>query len=310
METMLQCMEDLYEMKHTNISIVFVLIMVSVFLVMNQKIDTVAAITKLQIQYNNAIDNAVADALNQIVDEDSLLSTSIDFATVTDSFFRYLAWNLGLEAESRKGRTLSNYVPVIVYIVQDGLYIAYQKLDEDEGSVRDEHVSEDNASDNQVVEQSKHWNVGEWNTSIDISERIPFEQRIDAYLIQYTLTDYVRVINIQTKEHMEGYYGDLIDIFPELFPSTKEEFDRDRRLVIINCLTKIMNEYIEKHNKIAKHYGITYQFSLPYIEMEEWYRTVDDISMLVLFQGYPYGNETLGYYNRMALGGARVRKVK
>ena len=298
-------MEDLYEMKHTNISILFVLIMVSVFLVLNQKIDTVAAITKLQIKYNNAIDNAVADALYQIVDEDSIASTSIDFANVTDSFLRYLAWNLGLEAESPKGKTLSNYVPIIAFIVQDGLYLAYQKLDE----------GEESASDNygvvkQANEQSQFWNVGEWNTSIDITDRIPFEQRADAYLIQYTLTDYVRIINIQSNDKMEGYYGDLIKLFPEILPSTKEEFDKERRLTIINCLTETMNEYIEKHNKIAKHYGITYQFSLPYIEMEEWYRTVDDISMLVLFQGYPYGNETLGYYNRMALGGARIRKMK
>lgn len=298
-------MEDLFEMKHTNISIVFVLIMVSVFLVLNQKIDTVAAITKLQMQYNNAIDNAVADALIQIVDQDSLASTSIDFANVTDSFLRYLAWNLGLEAESQKGRTLSNYVPVIAYIVQDGLYLAYQKLDEGE-----ETTGNYNGVEKQVDEQSKFWNVGEWNTSIAISDRIPFEQRTDAYLIQYTLTDYVRIINIQTNEKMEGYYGDIIKLFPKILPSTHEEFDKERRLVIINCLTKTMNEYIERHNEIAKHYGITYQFSLPYIEMEEWYRTVDDISMLVLFQGYPYGNDTLGYYNRMALGGARIRKIK
>lgn len=292
-------------MKHTNISILFVLIMGSVFLVLNQKIDTVAAITKLQIQYNNAIDNAVADALNQIVDQDSIASTSIDFANVTESLIRYLAWNFGLEAESQKSKTLSNYVPVIAYIVQDGLYLAYQKLAEGE-----ESVSEDNSIEKQVEKQSMYWNVGEWNTSIAISDRIPFEKRIDAYLIQYTLTDYVKVINIQTSEKIEGYYGDLINMFPEIFPSTKEEFDRERRLVIINTLTETMNEYIEKHNDIAKHYGITYQFSLPYIEMEEWYRTVDDISMLVLFQGYPYGNETLGYYNRMALGGARIRKAK
>lgn len=292
-------------MKHTNISILFVLIMVSVFLVINQKIDAVVAITRLQIQYNNAIDNAVADALNQIVDEDSLASTSIDFATVTDSFYRYLAWNLGLEAESQKGRTLTNYVPVIAYVVQDGLYMAYQNLDE--GEETDRGV---NSKEKQLGEQSKYWNVGEWNASIAISNRIPFERHTDDYLIQYTLTDYVRVINLHTSEKIEGYYGDLIELLPELFPSSKEEFDKERRLTIINLLTDTMNEYIEKHNKIAKRYGITYQFSLPNIDKEEWYRTVNDISMLVLFQGYPYGNDTLGYYNRMALGGVRVRKVK
>lgn len=306
---MLRCMEDLYEMKHINLSIIFVLIMVSVFLILNQKIDTVVAITKLQSQYNNAIDNAVEDALLQMVDQDSVSSTSIDFASVTDSFLRYLAWNLGLNAESQSGRSLLNYVPVIAYIVQDGLYMAYQNVEGGEGPAGEDNGGKDNVVEGHAQEQSKYWHVGEWNTSIGTSERIPFERRTDSYLIQYTLTDYIRVINLQTKENIEGYYGDLIALFPEILPGTREEFDKERRLVIINCLTETMNSYIEKHNRIAKHYGIKYKFSLPNIDMEEWYRTVDDISMLVLFQGYPYGNSTLGYYNRIALGGARVRKV-
>lgn len=281
-------------MKHINLSIVFVLIMVSVFLILNQKTDTVTAITKLQIQYNNAIDNAVEDALLEVVDQDSLELTSIDFATVTDSFFRYLAWNLGLDSQSQRAKSLSNYVPVIAYIVQDGLYLVYQKVD----------------GEDKVSEQSAYLNTSEWNTSIEISEWIPFEKVTDIYKIQYTLTDYIRVINQETTEEWEGYYGDMLVQFPALLPNTKEEFDKERRLIIINCITESMNTYIENHNTIAKHYGINYQFSLPYIEKEEWYRTIDDISMLVLFQGYPYGNETLGYYNRMALGGARVRKVE
>ena len=50
--------------------------------------------------------------------------------------------------------------------------------------------------------------------------------------------------------------------------------------------------------------------SLPLIEYEEWYRTIQDISMLVLFQGYPYGNSITGTYNRVAIGGARIAKRK
>lgn len=281
-------------MKHINLSIVFVLIMLSVFLILNQKTDTVTAITKLQIQYNNAIDNAVDDAFLQVVDQDSIESVSIDFADVTDSFLRYLAWNLGLDTESQRAKSLSNYVPVIAYIVHDGVYMAYQKFN----------------GETEMSEQLGHLDILEWNTSIEISEWIPFEKTTDTYQIQYTLTDYIRIINQETKEEWEGYYGDLLEQFSSVLPNTKEEFDKERRLIIINCITKSMNTYIENHNTIAKHYGINYQFSLPYIEKEEWYRTVDDISMLVLFQGYPYGNDTLGYYNRMAFGGARVRKVE
>ncbi|BCN32385.1 hypothetical protein [Anaeromicropila herbilytica] len=64
------------------------------------------------------------------------------------------------------------------------------------------------------------------------------------------------------------------------------------------------------HNRIAEHYGITYQFALPYIEKEEWYRTIDDIGLFVVFQGYPYGLNTGDVFNQYSYAGARIRKTR
>ena len=69
-----------------------------------------------------------------------------------------------------------------------------------------------------------------------------------------------------------------------------------------------MNYYINLHNNIAGQYGITYQFWLPRIAKTYWYQTIDDISMLVIFQGYPYNAAGLDTYNRYALSGARIKK--
>ncbi len=69
-----------------------------------------------------------------------------------------------------------------------------------------------------------------------------------------------------------------------------------------------MNYYISKYNNIAYQFGITYQFWLPSIDKADWYRTIDDISIFVIFQNYPYYVGSLDTYNRYSFGGARITK--
>lgn len=295
-------------MKHIKLSLVFVIIVISVFSILSQKINALTAVTRLQIQYNNAIDNAVTDALYQVVDNELVDITSIDFATVTTSFIEYLGLNLGLEPSSPKGRTLGIYVPIIAYIVKDGVYFAYQKEDKGNASSNSDESSTTNISKDERNEFYKAWVTGEWAVHIEVSKRVPFEKRYGKYQVYYTLSDYVKVIDCDTNIILEGYYTDIIKQIHDVLPSTRQEFDQERCNVIVDCITSNMEQYIATHNTIAKRYGINYHFMLPKIKKEEWYRTIDDISMIALFQGYPYGNLSMGYYNRMALSGARVHK--
>ena len=71
-----------------------------------------------------------------------------------------------------------------------------------------------------------------------------------------------------------------------------------------------MEYYINQHNKIARQYGISYKFSLPFISEDDWARTINDISLFSVFQGYPYvsTNPKLGFLNIYAIGGARIVK--
>jgi hypothetical protein len=69
-----------------------------------------------------------------------------------------------------------------------------------------------------------------------------------------------------------------------------------------------MAYYTSHHNHIAKQYGITYNFSLPVIREDEWAPYLDDVSMFVVFQGYPYGDKLGEVYNRIASSGAKISK--
>ncbi len=298
-----------------NLSLVFTAIFLIVALVINEKIAALTAISRAQNRYNNALDNAVSDALLEVVDCDMGERTTIDYAEITHSFFRYLSWNLGASPESLTESMLLQYTPVIAYVVDDGVYLMNQKIEE--SSINDSigGTSVVNIppviSSTMLEDQPLLWeNQSVWNTSMEISKKYLFYKERKGFAIQYTLSDYIRIQNLSTMEVEEGVYNDLVGMYPEILPESREAFDQERRLVIIQCITEEFSRSIEQHNRIAKKYGIQYQFQLPVIPNEEWYRTVNDISMIVLFQGYPYGNSTLGYYNKVALGGARLYKEK
>ena len=70
--------------------------------------------------------------------------------------------------------------------------------------------------------------------------------------------------------------------------------------------TKKANYYVNKHNKIAQAYGISYHFSLPESSTDSFTRTIEDVSLMAIFQGYPYGKGTDDVYSRFSVSGARI----
>jgi hypothetical protein len=140
------------------------------------------------------------------------------------------------------------------------------------------------------------------------TEKIVYTYEENNLIFRFTLGDYVYIYDVQANKRYEGIYSELKNLYPNSCLSDHGIFEQIRRKAIINEIEKYMMEYINKHNQIAQSYGITYQFSLPQIDKTDWYRTIDDISMLVLFQGYPYGISGVDFYNRYAFGGARITK--
>lgn len=269
-------------MKHTSLTLVGVLILLVLETIVSCKVEALQEVTRLQVFYNNALDNACADALYEVVDMDSVDVRRIDYAEVTNNFYDYLALNLGLFLHSDKAERIARYTPVIMYILQDGYY----------------YVCQNREVDNKIQGKS----------SLYISDFIPFQSDVENYRIFYTIEDRLVIQNRETNARYEGTYEDLKEAFHDVLPHSYKEFDTVRRMVINRQIEATMNACIKSHNMIAKRCGIQYRFSLPVVEREEWYNSVNDITMLTIFQAYPYGTKSLGTYNRVALSGARIKK--
>ncbi len=268
-------------MKLANLIIIFFIIEVTFFTILDVRVNNLTAIINKKTEYNKALDSSVDDGVIDLVEVDSKRNLILNKDAAVDQFYISLYANFGVIGNSRLEENLKGYIPIILVTDTDGFYIYYSDTYEFNGG--------------NLIGQK-------W------SEKIPYTYEEDNLIYKFTLGTYVSIYDKSTNQIQEGDYRDLKMVFPDSFLTHDENYDAIRRNAIIGAIEKSMNYYINQYNNIAYQFGITYQFWLPQIDKTDWYRTVDDISMLVIFQGYPYNAAGLDTYNRYALGGARIRK--
>ncbi|MFU0827492.1 MAG: Sensor histidine kinase [Lachnoclostridium sp.] len=270
-------------MKLTDLAILFFAIELIVITILDVRTNNLVAVSNRTMEYNKQLDSAVEDGIANLVEVDSRRKLILNKDVAINQFYQSLFANFGVLGNSQAENKLKAYIPVILITDMDGFYIYYNHIYNSDGEKR----------------ISQKW-----------TEKIPYAYEDGSLIYKFTLGTFVTLYNKTTNETYEGEYKDLAPQFPESILSDDEVYDSIRRNAIIDAIEKNMNYYINLHNRIAFWYGITYQFWLPQIDKTDWYRTIDDISMLVIFQGYPYTPNSKDTYNRYALGGARLTKSR
>ncbi|BCN30247.1 hypothetical protein [Anaeromicropila herbilytica] len=270
-------------MKLTNLAIVFSVLSIATFVIIDAKVNNLCAQEKMKIEYNRRIDNAIDDGIYELVELDNNRKISLNKENAVNMLMNSLYSNFNVLGQKVLEEKLGLYIPIITVIDRDGFYIYHIDVVEKNGE--------------RVLE--RHW-----------TDKIPYSYEKDNLIYRFTLDQYVYLYDKTTNVRSKGLYTDLKSQYPNSILSEDTTFEHIRRRTIINQIEDYMREYINQHNHIAQNFGITYEFYLPQIEKNDWYRTIDDISMLVLFQGYPYGITGEDFYNRYAFGGARITKSK
>lgn len=284
-------------MRGSNFIIFFLIIFVSLATPVGVRCQQLTVISDLKQSYTLAMESAVDDAMDGIVESDSGDAISLNKQFLLDRFFHTLFINLGCTADTVKQNAIKAYIPIVLLVDTDGYYIYYS----DTAS----------GSDGETI-IAKNW-----------TDKLTFTyvEENGGRIFNFTLGDVVNVYDPNTNHVFNMDYRDLakLSLFNTDDPDNKcyrssllcdGNFDAIRRTTIINAVTDSMTYYINQHNRVAQHYGFTYHFSLPYISEDDWARTIDDISMIAFFQGYPYVSDApqLGYFNLYSIGGARVVK--
>lgn len=240
------------------------------------------AVENLQVEYNLAVDQAVEAALYDSLEYDTQREIYFNEEDVMETFFQALYVNLGIMEQPMKKELCKFYIPYILFVENDGI-VPY------------------------IQESSKKNDI----VSFESGEKLYYEFTNEKEgELRVTLQDYVIFENDLDNVYLEGYYNDIKEQLPECFQWESNDFYLRKKGLIIEEIQECTNLCIENQNQIAQRFGIDYEFQLPVIEYEDWYRTIEDVSMLVLFQGYPFGNGLTGTFNRIAIGGARINKAE
>lgn len=268
-------------MKITDFALVFLCIVIPFSLVLDLKIDDIKLNERKRIELNKALDTSVDDGVAQLIEVGGdRKKPHINKEKAVKSFYDSLYLNFNaLENTMQKG-ILDSYIPVICIVDYDGYYI---------------YSSEEFLKQGETVIE-KVWQPKQY-----------FTYEYEGYIYMFTIDDYLSVYDSNNNKFYEGKRRDLAPVIGTAILSDIDTFEKTRRKCIVDKIKNDINYYINNHNKMARQLGINYTFTIPQIEEEDWYNTVDDIGMMVFFQGYPTGisNELYNYY---ALGGARVYK--
>lgn len=309
-------------MKLEHYLVVFVIVLAAIFVGVELKTNSLETMDKRTSEFNETIDNAVDDSLQSMMEVADSFDHNINLEVCSDTFFKALYAGFGAMDSVTGKEQLKMYVPVLLVTDEDGFYLMY-------------HSTSQLGDYTETAWTPKMAYYYSGTLSGNLSG-VPAQFN---YQISYTMSTIIK-LSIKVV-HSSGVSGDKSYYFEGHRESIVEEylaagedatslavlsafmsaataegqllstsnFERFKQSVMTYQITKKMNYWVNEHNKIAKNYGISYNFSLPESSMDSVSRAIGDISLLAIFQGFPYGQGTSDVYSRFSLSGARLYKA-
>lgn len=284
-------------MKLSHYVFVFFIVLVPLAVLLDVQVARYERMTLEKIQLDEKIDQAVDAAMLSLIDLDDTDVASMDKDAAIDALWGSLYSSFGILSNTLAQEEIKNYVPVVLLTANDGFYVNYS-------SVVDGRV--------QRVWSAKY--------PYSTSGSVVYKNKEYKYNVTFTLDDYMYV----SVDALPGvYYGkreDLIERYPALeypllyrvwrntFMFNPAEFNAMKQEAVTNALTEKVQDYLNRHNNIASAYGISYQFGLTSAIKDSMQRSISDMSLLMVWQGYPIGIGTEDVYNRVSVAGSRLYK--
>lgn len=278
----------------------FALLFLLFFLVAAVKTDVsigkLKAIENENEKITENLTSATSDAVNYLSKTGSYGGSSINKEEVLNTFFMSLYSSMGIISDSTAQAEIEIYIPVILLCDSDGYYVYYY----------DEYKASDG---NTYVERA-------W------TEKMPYAYEDEYFVYRFTLTDEVYLYDkkdflkredalIQGRyREFQGspLYAEFRTNYNNCMLFNDESYELIRKESIISTLEDVMSYYTSRHNFIANRQGITYTFSFPSGRQDEWAAHIDDVNILVVFQGYPYGPDRNYTYNKISSATANIIK--
>lgn len=269
-------------MKLDKITLVFIIIFLSITLFLRLDTNELSDISLEKVEYSKALESAVDDGVFSLVEVDKNKNFILTKENAVEQFFISLFANFGVMGNRQKEELLKLYIPLVLITDIDGFYIYYS--------------SKVSIPTGETV-LKKNW-----------SEKYVFPFEEGNYIYYFTLGSEIKIFEKDTGKVYEGNFTEM-DVLPHSLLENSDRYEQVRKNTIINTIQEKMLYYINNHNRIAQEYGLQYHFWIPEVDTNDFYRTISDISMMVIFQGYPY-RKSYETFNRYSFSGARIKKTR
>ncbi len=283
-------------MRIHHFTLLFVIFFIALVIKTDLAVGHLKSLRNEKSELNTALNTAVSDAIHYLAASGAHGANTINKDEVVATLFRSLYSSMGIISDANAQAELEMYIPIILLCDSDGYYIYYY----------DDYRSSDG-----YTYSERLW-----------SEKMPYFFQDDNFIYNFTLTDLVsiydknRILNanqellildyheIQTAEQ----YSPFRTANAESFLLDGEKYKLAQKGALISLLEDVMTYYTGRHNSIARRNGITYSFSFPAGQEKEWADYLDDVNLLAVFQGYPYGEDNNYTFNKVTSAGASIIK--
>lgn len=286
-------------MKITNYLLLFCIVFITIATPLDIEIQQLMAMTQQNVEYNNAVDSAIDDAVSQLVEAADMDQLQVGYTKCIDNFYNSLFAAFGALDSEVMQQNLLLHTPVLCIADFDGFTIIHNKIGKN-GKL------------------CKAW-----------TEKLPYQKTFfylkdgynkQFYTVNFTLTDKVsvkfegdqRIYTGTYSELKQRYPGSNLDLnyYEHTIFNEPGTFNNWRTKVITQSIIEQMNYYDKENNDIARSYGIKYDFHIPETAGTDLANGISGITFLALFQGYPYGTGTKETFNKFCVSGAHVVHTK
>jgi hypothetical protein len=283
-------------MKVEHYVFVFAILVIVAVVKFQGKVTNLQVMDNKSVEYNRNIDAACDDAMNDMIEVVDDYDYTVNLDSCAESFFNSLYASFGVLDSQTGQEQLKWYVPILLVTEDDGFYVMYHSMPDD-----------------------KSTSTMQWTAKMPYCYSGTTDSG-KSYTINFTMSDNVQILYNGCLyegdwQYLKNFYTDSADqsnlnaVYAGIsYLNDATEFAEFKQSAMQYQITKKANYYVNQHNTVAKQYGLNYSFSLPVSSTDTFARTVSDVSLLAIFQGYPYGKGTDDTYSRFSVSGAKISK--
>lgn len=321
-------------MKITDFALIFMAITLPMIIIVYVNISFTIKSQELEMYYQKIVDISMEDALHhmrEVENSDSEIDygysgisnkkININAKVGVDTFFDTLYKNLNIDGNESAESYLQLFVPAIAVIDYNGVQISsnqeFEKVNADVGV---DKVTKHVLSPKRYYTYT--YSIVREGLEYKFVDGIPDgESIVSSHTVEFTMDDYIthRGYNYVENEDIitSSFYVDDAKNNRELtagvvfseeasLRSSLVSYLLDiRKSIIVDTVTKELNQAVNSNNRYARSAGITYTFSFPATTKDEMYNVVENVGIIAFIQGISIGNK---YLNSKAYGVAAIEQ--